>query len=85
MLGKLLSSFRSSDCSEIFTEAEAKLQEIDDSLWKKVAKELHDEDPYQFLRAYTNGLCEGLLICLVIRTLTKCSLIQQGYKNTLKL
>ena len=40
---------------ETLREAELKLQEIDANLWLKVAQELHGEDPYQFLRAYTHG------------------------------
>ena len=46
---------RSTDCRDIFDEAEIKLKSIDNDLWCEVAKELDGEESYQFLRAYTNG------------------------------
>ena len=36
-------------------EAEKKLGELEQTKWLMVAQELHTEDPYQFLRAYSPG------------------------------
>eukprot|EP00095_Tigriopus_kingsejongensis_P003252 maker-scaffold69_size418775-snap-gene-2.25 protein:Tk03252 transcript:maker-scaffold69_size418775-snap-gene-2.25-mRNA-1 annotation:"translin-associated protein x" len=46
------------DKPAVLGEAEAKLSDIQKNYWFNVARELVNEDPYKFLRAYTNGLQE---------------------------
>jgi len=43
---------------QILKEAEHKIQELNSTHFLEIAKELDGQDPYQFLRAYTNGLQE---------------------------
>ena len=46
---------RSDDPEKVFKEAFDKIQEINTTKFLEIAKELEGQDPYQFLRAYTNG------------------------------
>ena len=39
-------------------EAERRLEELKETVWRKVAEELRTEDDYQFVRAYSPGLQE---------------------------
>ena len=39
-------------------EAERRLEELKENVWRKVAEELRSEDDYQFIRAYSPGLQE---------------------------
>ena len=46
---------RSATPEDVLTEADTKLKEIQQTKWKSIAKELHGEDPHQFLRVYSPG------------------------------
>ena len=39
-------------------EAERRLEELKETVWRKVAEELRSEEDYQFIRAYSPGLQE---------------------------
>lgn len=46
------------DLESVLLNAEIKFREIRKNYWYYVAKELRNEDPFQYLKAYTNGLQE---------------------------
>merc|ERR1719219_2316134 len=46
------------DRAEVLEEAERRLEELKENVWRKVAEELRSEDDYQFIRAYSPGLQE---------------------------
>lgn len=46
------------DRAEVLEEAERRLEELKETVWRKVAEELRSEDDYQFIRAYSPGLQE---------------------------
>merc|ERR1719219_2878001 len=48
----------SEDRTEVLGEAERRLEELKETVWRKVAEELRTEDDYQFIRAYSPGLQE---------------------------
>ena len=39
-------------------EAERRLEELKETVWRKIAEELRSEEDYQFIRAYSPGLQE---------------------------
>jgi len=44
----------------ILEEADTRLQEVRENLWRQVAKEIETEDHHQYLRAYSAGLQEWI-------------------------
>ncbi len=46
----------SEDDGDNLKEAEEKLLELENTKWLSIAKELHQEDPYRFLRAFSPGI-----------------------------
>lgn len=49
---------RKNNQARVCTEAKSRLQALCSTNFAAIAKELHKQDPYQFLRAYTAGLQE---------------------------
>lgn len=43
------------EAAKIYSEAEEKISDVQQTKWHDVAKELQNEDPYQFIRAYSAG------------------------------
>ncbi|XP_070568068.1 translin-associated protein X-like [Ptychodera flava] len=54
----LLHRIHSGSKEDILDEAETKIKEINDKYFRKISSELHGEDPYQYLRAFSAGLQE---------------------------
>ncbi|KAL4237247.1 hypothetical protein ACF0H5_001966 [Mactra antiquata] len=46
------------DCSDIFQQVDEKLLAVEKTKFLEIAKEIEQEDPFQFLRAYSSGLQE---------------------------
>lgn len=61
-----------SDKENIIQDAKKRLCEIQKTKWRPIAEELHNEDPYRFLRAYSPGLQE------YIEALSFCHFLEFG-------
>ncbi|KAK7865198.1 hypothetical protein R5R35_003917 [Gryllus longicercus] len=48
---------------DLLKDADIRLRQLENTLFKSVGEELNGEDPYQFLRAYTSGLQEFVEAC----------------------
>ena len=70
------------DRVRISNEIKTKFQEIEQTKWLPLAKELAAEDPFQFLRAYSPGIIKNITsILLICGRLCKLSLQILGFKS----